>query len=418
MASLTEILKKAEDFNSIIQDRHSIRGLVLPTLVLPSVGRGDYQSGNYENCAIWTGVYVAAQSLRYAATGDLQAREQARAGLQALHKLQDVTGELGLIARGYKDGNAKTWDEDFFWEKRGRHGDEWHQNDSGQRWLGDPSKSQIFGVVFGYFAFYQFCNPDEQEKKKIGLYLSNIVNRIIKNEMMVIDKDGQVSNWGNYSPKQYLGFGGIGPFLMLSKLKLAANITGLEIFKKEYQRLIYGKEYLRFLERCRPNFPVLKQLSTSFGSEDNLAMLNYYMLMHLEDNGDVLSKCKKGLEKRWKIVNDPENVLFNFIYHALAKTETPDLEAGVKALHKFPTEKSVPLIALKRKLPDSKRAIVWNIASSRRMSIEERPADEYLWRVNPFRHDKWRNGREGIMEFTGVDFLIAAYMGLHHNFIG
>ena len=199
MVVLDDILRKAGDFERIIQDRHSIQGLVLPTLVLPPIGREDYQTGNYENCAIWTGVYVASQSLKYAITGDLKAREQAKLGLQALHRLQEVTGERSLIARGYKLRDEPSPDELFFWIKEGknlgqsklrddkdyskrvnakaydvlfgyRRNNEWHQS-GGYRWLGDTSKSQVFGVAVGYFAFNQFCNATPQEREKIdGLY--------------------------------------------------------------------------------------------------------------------------------------------------------------------------------------------------------------------------------------------------------
>lgn len=417
MSSLNEILQKAESFNKIIQDRHSINGLVLPTLVLPPQGKKDYQTGNYENCAIWTGLYVAAQSLRFAATGDAQARQQAKSSLLSLHRLQDITGIQGLIARGYKIGNESTWDEEFFWKKKGdktRQRNEWHQS-NGHRWLGDASKSQFFGVVFGYFAFTRFCNPTKQEMQEIGKYLSNIVDKIMENEMKIVDKDNQATGYGNYSHNQYFGFGGIGPSLILSKLKLASQITKQDRFRLEYERLLYQEDYGRFLRRCRLNPPILNQLSTSFGSEDNLAMLNYYMFMTLEAEYGAKELCNKGLAKRWLVINDPENSLFNFVYHALIERETSALEIGIDSLLRFPEVKNIPVVSLKRKLPKS--TVIPNIIHHRQMPIESRPIDEYMWRINPRRNDLWVDGKSGIMEFAGVDFLIAAYLGLYHGFI-
>jgi hypothetical protein len=412
--------KKAMDFDSAIQDRHSIEGLVLPTVVLPPVGRDDYQTGNFENCAIWTGEYVAAQSLKYAITGELEARALAKEGVSALHKLQDITGEEGLVARGYKHGNETTWDEDFFWKKRGdrtRQGNEWHQADGGYRWLGDTSKSQVFGVAFGYFAFNKFCNPTEAEKKEMGVYFSRIVDRINDSGGKIVDSDGVVSGYGNYSPKQYLGVGGIGPSLMLTKLRLAEELTGNDNFGKEYKRLLKEEGYLKFLKRSRLNPPVLRQLSTSFGSEDNLAMLNYYMLMGLEDDEEILGACMDGLEKRMAVINDPENSLFNFAYHSMTGKDRDSLELGVGALEKFPTEKRVPLVALKRRLPSSKLRVARDVLIASNIPIEERPVDEYLWRVNPLRKDEWAGDNNGVMEFTGVDFLLAMWMGKYHRII-
>jgi hypothetical protein len=57
------------------------------------------------------------------------------------------------------------------------------------------------------------------------------------------------------------------------------------------------------------------------------------------------------------------------------------------------------------------------IMAGNALPITERLADEYMWRVNPRRVDEWRVGREGRMEFSGVDFLMAAYAGRHFGFI-
>ena len=165
------------------------------------------------------------------------------------------------------------------------------------------------------------------------------------------------------------------------------------------------------------NLPVLRQLLTGFGSEDNLAMLNYYMLMNLETDDRILAICREGLQKRWRVINDSENSLFNFIYHALTERTTPELNQGIDALTRFPINKTVPVVALKRNLPRSLSEVITNIRNSKPIPIEERPVDEYLWRVNPLRRDFWSGDREGTMEFTGIDFLIAVYLGLYHKFI-
>jgi len=153
------------------------------------------------------------------------------------------------------------------------------------------------------------------------------------------------------------------------------------------------------------------------GSEDNLAMPNYYMLMNLKMDNVISNSCRIGLQKRFSVINDPENILFNFLYHALMGYETPELQKGVNALARFPDEKTVPLVALKRKLPNSKLEIARDILNSARMPIQDRPVDEYAWRVNPLRRDAWASGKGGIMEFTGIDFLLAAYLGMYHGFV-
>ena len=109
--------------------------------------------------------------------------------------------------------------------------------------------------------------------------------------------------------------------------------------------------------------------------------------------------------------------MFNFLYHASMGVETSALQAGIDALQRFPEEKTVSLVALKRTLPDSKKHILSMYWNSQNKPIDERPADEYLWRVNPRREDRWMGGRKGIMEFTGVDFLTAMNLGRFHGFV-
>jgi len=416
------IQDKAEKFKREIDTKHRIEGLILPTLIHPPLGRPDLQTGNYENCAIWTGLDVPARSMEYYITKDPKTRTSAKWGLNALHKLQDITGVSGLISRGFKIRDAASWDEDFFWIKptdKTRQSNEWHQNGK-YRWLGDVSKSQIFGIVFGYWTFNEFCNPNEEERKQISTHLEQMTEKLMGDRLVLKDADGQKSGYGDYRRKTvHLGIGGLGPSLVLGQLKLTEHITGNKKWGDEYRRLIQEEgfsECLNFQGRQLPpfkNIPILGNLSTSFGSEDNLAMLNAYMLLNLEQNPHIRTIILRGLENRWSTADDKENSLFNFIYHASGLSMTPDLLTAVDALKRFPEEKTIPIVALKRKA--SLVQIAKSIGSDN-IPIENRPIDEYAWRVNPKRRDSWR-GIGGQMEFTGVDYLLARAIGLKHGYL-
>ena len=438
--SLDIILEKASAFESAIQDRHLIEGLVLPTLVLPDLGEADFQTGNYENCAIWTGEYVAAQSLRFAVTGDPQAKIKAKNSLTALHKLQTITNGDELVARGFKLRDERSWDELFFWIKEGknlgqsklrdeydfskgnrakvydtlfgyRRNNEWHQAGP-YRWLGDASNSQVFGVLFGYFAFHRYCNPTADEMEFIKKDVANIVNKLLDNNMQIVGKDKKRTTYG--SNRRFFGYG-VGPAITLSEIKLAHHITGEERFQTEYYRQLEKCMHSGSINPRRPEFGPLKYTHSNLGSDDNLTMLNYDMFMSLEDNNEVLESCRRGLRERWLAINDPQNPLFNFIYHALLGQKSPALQQGIDALDDFPTNKVVNAVALKRTLPICQQ--LRDVLTHTKMPLQERPVDEYAWRVNPYRHDKWVAVLPGKMEFTGIDFLIAANYGLYHNLI-
>ena len=55
-----------------------------------------------DNDGLWTGCYVAAESLRYAVTGEQEALEKARRGLNAMLLLTRVTGIPGFTARAVR----------------------------------------------------------------------------------------------------------------------------------------------------------------------------------------------------------------------------------------------------------------------------------------------------------------------------
>jgi hypothetical protein len=436
-------------YEKALYDDHTIPpGLILPTLVKsPLDSRLDCKLGNYENCAIWTAACVLSESLKYANTGDVTAKRRAAQGVTALQKLHDVTGQPGLIARGYRktripiECNKITtkgllWDEDLYWKKKGdstRQNDEWHQNPDGWRWLGDASKSQVFGVTLGYFAYNHYCNPDIEEKQRMGRYLCNIVDGIMDDpEMVLRDVDGKPTGYGKYSPKVAFGCGGTGPSLLLGMLKLASSLTGDQKYENKYYELIFEKDWLPYLSRGGLALPnklkfvaaalapvyftakhILKRLSTSFGSDDNLVMLNSFMLHQLESDKTIRKSLEKESRERYRTMSviHPENntnSLLNFLNHAI--TGENDVQLGVEALSRMPQNIQVPVVALKRKSGFGNK--IASILGSR-LKPEDWPVDEYAWRLNFWRRDKWVPQREGVMQFAPVDRLLAHNLGVH-----
>lgn len=56
-----------------------------------------------ENNGLWTGLYVASQAFRYAATGDAQALAQLRRTLNGTYQMLKITGKPGLYTRDFRD---------------------------------------------------------------------------------------------------------------------------------------------------------------------------------------------------------------------------------------------------------------------------------------------------------------------------
>ena len=92
-------------------------------MILPPRGCLDYLSGNYEDCSIWTGTYLASQVWRCVVTRDPSAKASADQALAALLFLETVTGHPGYLARGFKQADGLSWDEELFWNRS------WYQSE-------------------------------------------------------------------------------------------------------------------------------------------------------------------------------------------------------------------------------------------------------------------------------------------------
>lgn len=411
-----------------------LRGLALPTLVKSAEGKAcDALTGNHENVSIWNGCRALAKMLLFKQEGGthLDTTREILAGMQFL---QEVTGQQGLIARSFKSGDAPTWDEHFFWHKKSdktRLDNEWHQRSDGIRWLGDASKSQVFGATLTAASLLLFGNLDGITKKVVAEYFCPIVDRILESNGHLIDPDGKVTGYGNYNPKKmHFGFGGIGPQLMLTNLKLAALLTQSEKRKFDYQE-IYDQRiksgHLNLVDRPRVNPPILKNISTAFGSDDNLAILNTFLLALLDNfsgNANISTQdtCKRALANRWRLAASPENALFSFIYHGMnEKIGQDSLRPAILAMENFSEDKTVNVVALKAKNPKGKALIAPAIWGSSKPLVDW-PKEEYAWRWNPRNPATWENalGKEGIpghMQFTGIDYMLAYAIGRYYKIL-
>src|SRR4029078_4616653 len=133
-----------------------------------------------DNDGLWTAMYVAAECFRYKATGEADARDNARRGMQAILRLESITGISGFPARSF----IKVGEDDQ--PKDG----EWHDTaDKAWRWKGDTSSDEIVGHYFVYGIYYDLV-ADAQEKTELRAALGRITNHILDHNYQLIAVDG------------------------------------------------------------------------------------------------------------------------------------------------------------------------------------------------------------------------------------
>jgi hypothetical protein len=79
-----------------IAPRHLPYGAVLSLSLAPPLGRGRLAYETEEDSAIWTGHYLAAESMRSAATADAAALDRVKLALAGVKRLFDVTGDVAV----------------------------------------------------------------------------------------------------------------------------------------------------------------------------------------------------------------------------------------------------------------------------------------------------------------------------------
>jgi len=172
------------------------------------------------------------------------------------------------------------------------------------------------------------------------------------------DIHGNPTFWGRWS-EEYFGTARGKPDSPLNALEILAflrtahHITGVARYEAEYRRLATERGYLRIASS-------LTELRRTINySDEELAMLPFYLLFRYEKDPAMLASYRAALDQWWQNIRRENNPLWNFIYYSanprLAKTPAgrEDLLAGVHTLYRIPLD-----------------LISWRIENSWRSDIE------------------------------------------------
>ena len=248
----------------------------LPTAEHPHV------TWNMSDTAYMTGLYCAAETWRYLATGDPAAAERARAAAAALRHLVAVTGRDGLLARASAPLD-EPWLDDGTWRET---------PDGRRRWRGNVSSDQVDAVMFGLFVYATHV-AGADERREIGDTVADVVDAIVENDLRIIGYDGRPTRWGRYEPAYVAGEEPMNALLMLQMVKVAQELTGLPRFGREYARLL-EMGYARIGEGARLDRPPRE----ANHSDDVLIALALYPLLELETDAAVRLHYERAAH-RW-----------------------------------------------------------------------------------------------------------------------
>lgn len=394
--------RKAADYDETAKKYH----LPKPQNLVVSIRFKDGEIMGREgvgDAPIWTACYLAAQAHRYAVTKDDDALQSVRAALEGIESLFAVTGERGLMARYYFFRGEH--DRADLLEGRGKY--------ANFAYLDDISRDQYIGVVFGLGAAYELVPAEEQ--KRIGILLGDIIFYLEKHDWRILNAQGKQTTGGILHPHSFFGVGNAVHVLSFAKAHSQADQDG----KSQYED--YVKKYNDELENI---FPWINRHYDYYAV--NLYYLSFFNLIRLEKDPALKAFYRDVFEKRlWFFTKNHDNVFFNYIHAAISGQEMnlADRNDNILLLRRFPLAPRRDFRVVNSRRTDIPKMRNWrgvvtneqNTQFSRHpLPIHERPPSDFLWQRTPFALD---GGGDGNLEYSGVDFLLAYWMGRYYGLI-
>jgi hypothetical protein len=394
---------KAAAFERRIAERHKRHGLVADSeLPEPGVFNNSHQYPN-DNDGLWTAIYVAAEAFRYAVTKDARALNAARRSVNAMLRLEAITGRSGFPARSLRRRNEV------------RHVDGiWHFTPDGRwEWKADTSSDEIVGHFFAYSVVYDLI-PDRALKAKLRAAVARMADHLIQHGYQLTDVHGGPTRWGRYDPAYFETDDGreeraLRSLELLSHLKAAYHMTGDARYGREYQKLIAA---LGYHQNTTTYLRLRQELNYS---DEELAMLAYYPLFRYEDEAALLAVYREGLEQWWVNIQREANPLWTFIYAFCNPTKQVPFEAATRTLYRIPMDliKWSVKNSHRRDVPlDTSPERHNQVQTSRLLAPDERRVMK--WNSNPFQLDDASDGRG---EDDGAFFLLPYWLGRYHKFL-
>jgi len=376
----------------------------------------DITQYSLSDSTIWTGTYLAAESFRYAVTGDEDALENAVRTVEALDAHLKITQVPGFIARCAAPDeapyNTGYLDHDRYVAGTG----DWE----GYFWLNNTSRDQYSGWFFGMSIAYDLLD-DEDARDLIREDVAAVIENLLSHNWWIIDEDGMPTD---AAPQALSTF-------RLAWLAAAVHILDTPELRTAYEEL-YEKDKKTFK---LSNFSWMNKYYQYYGF--NLSHLNFHTLWRTETNPERRAFYLDAYHDMiWGLVAHTHNVFFDDIYLAncvragecrdydetltdvqaqLFDFQDPPVRDITKEIPEWDLD---PLSVLLSDLIDQ-----WGIRDLidiEYQTLDPRPVlyrcpRSFMWQKSPYNLDC--AGGDGTEVYPGVDYLLSYWMGRYYDLI-
>ena len=368
-----------------IQNRHFPHYTLLDPIFDSATGDRIVSYTRCGDSALWTGLYLAAESFRYNVTHSADAMANAHRALAGLKALADVTGNnvlaRCLIPEDSPYGAAIQSEE--------AHNGIYRSGPE-NFWVGNTSRDEYSGVLFGLGVAYDLIE-DTETRAAIADLVTRLVQFLKDHGWSPVLPDGTPTTTFLIRPDQQLAF-----------LQLARHVNP-DQFSTAYD-----------LARWFLSPGMLAPISVDVLNDNsyfkfNLDTINLYTLVHRESSsfGVIYRKAYDILRNH---TDDQGNAFFNMIDYALNGANAKrDAETQV-LLNQW-------LQRPRRDLDvhnEGKYAACGDQACEP-IPVPDRPTSDFLWQRSPFQLAN--AGGSNIIEGAGVDYILPYWMARYYGVI-
>lgn len=404
--------QKADLFQKDMEDRFLLEGQALCKLKNPATEQGPAEYNMPDN-AYMTGIYTGTLAMKFAVTGDADDLRAARNSLKALFLLCNVSGTAGVLARAAWPRERPLNDDGI-----------WRDSPCGRyRWRGEVSTDQVDGVMFGFALAYDLF-ADDEEKMKIARDVTAIVERVVENDMQIVDVDGKPTRWGRYGPRYVTRGERMNALLWLQALKVAEHVTQDKARTELYRKWAVDEKYAELAVKARRMAsPLLPGLVNH--SDDVLIFLAYVPLLTYEKDASLRELYVASLRRSWEGdgrfpgVQPEQNPFYGFVAAKFLE-DAACLGGVVDTLKWFPP-------GLKWNRPTiTKYESLYGFrydpgplspapAPGHPIPVDRRTKTWSAWVQDPYHNGKDNEGDS--MEYNGHDYLLGYWMGRFYGYV-
>ncbi|TDE12018.1 hypothetical protein [Dyadobacter psychrotolerans] len=327
--------EKAKFFTKQVEERHNRMGFIAQSHLKEQFNVDSSEVAISDNDGMYTAMYGAAQAFRYAATGDPEAKMLADRSFKACKWLVDITHEKGFPARVIipadwhepineiysVEANLKHQKTDPMWKNIYPRFPK--SKDGKYLWKCDTSSDELAGHFFFYGIYYDLVAKTEDEKQAVREVVGDITDHLVRHGYKLVDHDGKVTRWGDFSPEYFASvYGydqrGLNSMIMLSFLNVAKHVTGDPKYDREAKILRDKYNYHIYALHPKEFFPPENVVPW----DNNLCLMSMYGLIKYETDPALLLMYRQSLESAWQHISKQKNAFWDAIYGSLANRFT------------------------------------------------------------------------------------------------